>query len=254
MNYSLEDSIKEQIDKFGCPNIVIHAGWGGMTSPMSDHHLRENVCNGKILIDTLYSNGLEKFIFLGSVNEYGSRSGILQEDMQPVGSLITYAKGKTEVAKYGFEAARHYSKTFINPRVFYVYGAGQRGRSLINELYNAFIQQREVNISSCKHYRDYIYVDDVVEGIIRLSGIEISSTVNLGSGSYIQVRDFVKMFWHRLGGPPNRLKFGNRSMYEGEPVQIKSYADLTNISKLVNWKPNTSLENGIESTIKELQQ
>ena len=63
MNYSLEDSIKEQIDKFGCPNIVIHAGWGGMTSPMSDHHLRENVCNGKILIDTLYSNGLEKFIY-----------------------------------------------------------------------------------------------------------------------------------------------------------------------------------------------
>ena len=101
-------------------------------------------------------------------------------------------------------------------------------------------------------YRDYIYVQDVVEGIIRSIDIKDSYTINLGNGSYIKVKDFVAMFWNNLGGANNMLKFGSKAMLKNEPDQPKSFADLTRLDKLTNWKPSYSLEEGIQSTIEIL--
>ena len=81
MDFSSELDIKKQIDKFGCPDIFIHLGWGAMERPMSELHLTNNVNEGKLLIETFYSSGLEKFVFIGSMNEYGSRIGSLSENM-----------------------------------------------------------------------------------------------------------------------------------------------------------------------------
>ena len=35
MNYHSEEEIKNEIKKYGCPDVFIHLGWGGMTAPMS---------------------------------------------------------------------------------------------------------------------------------------------------------------------------------------------------------------------------
>ena len=74
-----------------------------MTNTMSPIHLTSNVTQGKTLIETLFASGLEKFIFIGSMNEYGSRVGLLSEDMEPLGKLIDYAQAKIKVAKHGFK-------------------------------------------------------------------------------------------------------------------------------------------------------
>ena len=252
LDYSSRKKIEKYIERFGCPDIFIHLGWGAMTSTMSPIHLTSNVTEGKILIETLFASGLEKFIFIGSMNEYGSRVGLLSEDMEPLGKLIDYAQAKIKVAKHGFKMAHSYNKIFIHLRPFYVYGPGQRQGSLINELFDAFQADRKTNLGPCDYYRDYIYVQDVVEGIIRSIDIKDSYTINLGNGSYIKVKDFVAMFWSNLGGAKNMLKFGSKSMLQNEPEQPKSFADLTRLDKLTNWKPSYSLEEGIKSTIEIL--
>ena len=60
------------------------------------------------------------------------------------------------------------------------------------------------------------------------------------------------MFWNNLGGANNMLKFGSKAMLKNEPDQPKSFADLTRLEKLTNWKPSYSLEEGIQSTIEVL--
>ena len=167
MDYSSKDNINTYIQEFGCPYSFIHLGWGDMTSPMSGLHLTDNVRDAKILIDTFYLAGLKKFIFIGSMNEYGARVGSLSENMKPAGRLINYAKGKIQVAQHGFSMADYFGKQFIHIRLFYVYGPGQRQGSLINELFEAYQKNRGPKIGPCDHYRDYIYVKDVVEGIVR---------------------------------------------------------------------------------------
>ena len=116
MNFFSKENIYEYIEKFGCPDIFIHLGWGGMTSPMSELHLSDNVKEAAILIDSFFKGGLEKFIFLGSMNEYGSLVGQLSEEMKPKGRLVNYAKGKIKVAQHGFKIADYFGKQFIHIR------------------------------------------------------------------------------------------------------------------------------------------
>jgi len=250
MDYSSKQKIEDQLESLDCPDVLIHMGWGDMTNQMSERHLTENVKEGELLIETLYSAGLEKFIFIGSMNEYGARVGALSEDMEPKGRLTNYAKGKIEAANFGFSRAKHYNKIFIHIRPFYVYGPGQRKGSLINTLFDAFQEKTPAKLGPCEHYRDYIYVKDVAEGIVRLIKIDTSCTINLGSGSFIMVKDFVKKFWEEIGGEMKSLKFGIRQMSDDEPEQPKSYADLTRLKKFTRWNPNYSLEEGIQETIK----
>ena len=252
LDYSSSEEIKFFIERFGLPDVFIHLGWGAMTSTMSPVHLTSNLTEGEILIQTLFSSGLQKFIFIGSMNEYGSRTGMLSEDMKPIGKLIDYAKAKIKVSNYGFKMADFYKKSFIHLRPFYVYGPGQRKGSLINELFDSYQQNRETNLGPCNYYRDYIYVQDVVEGIILSMEIESSTIINLGTGSYVKVKDFVTMFWTNLGGANKMLKFGSKAMIKNEPDQPKSFADLSRLNKLTNWRPSYSLEDGIKSLIEVL--
>ena len=254
LDYLNVGAIQETVRQFGVPDVFIHAGWGGMATPEAPIHLEENVKAGQTLIRTLFEQGLKRFMFIGSMNEYGARSGQLSEHMAAEGRLTNYAKGKIEVAKFGFQTANDLDKTFIHVRTFYVFGAGQRPGSLINQLYQAHRAGTEVNLSACEHYRDYVHVSEVAEGVRLLSGIEESTTVNLGSGKVVQVKDFVLLFWRLLGGDEKQLKFGARTVRGDEPEQPRSYADLTRLKKLVDWVPSLSLEEGLRRTILELKE
>jgi len=252
MDFSSRGNINKQIEKFGCPDIFIHLGWGDMESPMSTRHLADNLKEAKMLIDSFYSAGIEKFIFIGSMNEYGARLGSLSEDMRPKGRLTNYAKGKIQVADYGFNKSKFYNKIFIHIRPFYVFGPGQRKGSLINELFEAHIEKRNASLGPCEHFRDFIYVQDVAEGIVRLCKINESETINLGSGSVIKVKDYVSLFWKYFNGDCGKLIFGSRKMSKDEPEQPRSYSDISKLKKLTDWEPSYSIEDGIKATINSL--
>lgn len=254
LDYLNAADIKKHVDSWGLPDAFLHLGWGAMANPESPVHLEENVLAGKTLIRTLFELGLPKFVFLGSMNEYGGRAGSLAENMEPEGRLTNYAKGKIQVAEFGLQIAKHLNRTFLHIRSFYVFGTGQRRGSLINDLYQSYKQELDAHLGPCEYYRDYIYVLDVVEGIRRITDLDVSTTVNLGSGKAIKLKDFVTLFWERLGGGKEKLNFGFYPMRAGEPEQPRSYADLTRLKELTHWTPSRSIEEGIDLTIRALGQ
>jgi nucleoside-diphosphate-sugar epimerase len=223
-----------------------------MTDPGSSEHLERNVSVSQTLIDTLFESGLSTFIFIGSINEYGSRSGCLTEDLPPEGRLTNYARGKAIVTSYGLEQSSRYGKTFISARLSYTYGPGQRSGSLLNKLYRCYHERVAPNLGPCEHFRDYIYVGEVAEGIKRLCGIQTSAIVNLGSGRCIQVKDLVQRFWVELGGLPDQLHFGASPMREGEPDQPYSYVSLEKLQELACWSPVLTIDEGVRLTIQSL--
>lgn len=250
MDYRERRNLLRLIDKLGAPDTFIHLGWGAMEDPSAEEHLKKNVDDAKSLINVLYEAGLKRFIFIGSVNEYGERKGLLSEDLLTEGRMTNYAKGKALVAAYGQEQARQQNRVFISARVFYTYGAGQRPGSLINKLIHSYNKAIRPDLGPCEHYRDYIHVTEVAEGIARLCHVDETTTVNLGSGRAVTVREFVELFWKKLGGAPEHLNFGANPMRLGEPAQPRSFASLERLKNLTNWSPRLSLEAGIDLTIK----
>jgi nucleoside-diphosphate-sugar epimerase len=245
--------IQKIIETIGVPDIFIHLGWGSMDDPHSTLHLTTNVLQSQNLIDILYSSGLEKFIFLGSMNEYGEHVGSLSENLTPKGYLTNYAKGKINVANYGFKSSKLHNKIFIHIRLFYTIGRIERGGSLIRELYNSSKNNIALSLGPCEHFRDYISIVDTVKGIRLLCDVSESITVNLGSGKSTKMKDFVNLFWNKLGGSSEMLQFGTKSVSKEQPQQ-NCYANLDRLKTLTGgWKPTQSIEEGISFTINELQ-
>ncbi len=251
VDFQNKKNIIDIIERLGIPDIFIHLGWGDMTNPHSEVHLVENINQSKNLIQVLYKAGLEKFVFLGSINEYGDQVGPLYEEMGPKGEITNYAKGKIEVAKFGFEKDKEMKKKFIHIRLSYTYGPVLRKGSLIQDLYWAKKKNLEISLGHCEHYRDYIHVSDALTGIKLLCNVKESTTVNLGSGKAIKLKEFVKLFWKILDGNPEKLHFGKKKPKKEQP-QPNCFANLDKLEKITGWKPSIDLEEGIRNTVREL--
>lgn len=253
VDYADREAVALAAREHGAPDLIVHLGWGAMEDPGSAEHVEQNVRDAKNLVDVLFENGLSTFVFIGSVNEYGAREGLLSEDMPAVGRMTSYARGKAVVAAHGLEVARCCGRCFISARVFYTYGAGQRSGSLINKLYRCSVDGTRAELGPCEHFRDYIHVDDVAEGIARVAVVPGPAVVNVGSGAVVQVRDFVTRFWSALDGDPENLVFGANPMRAGEPPQPRSYADLAKLRALTGWTPRLTLDEGIRKTVADLR-
>lgn len=248
MDYGDPSSVRESLKLLGVPDVFIHLGWGGMEDPGSGDHIGRNVEETCTLVKTLFESGLRKFVFLGSINEYGARTGELSEDQAPEGLLTNYAKGKAMVAEYGFREAARTEKSFVSVRLSYTYGAGQRSGSLINKLFECHQNHVVPNLGPCEHYRDYIYVEEAAEGVCRIARSPYSGVVNLGGGCVIQVKEFVEKFWVILGGNPEEIGFGVNPMRAGEPAQLRCYSNLARLKSWTGWRPSMSLHAGLVRT------
>jgi len=253
VEYGSRRSIRSVLAAEGPPNVIFHLGWGAVYEPESSVHLLENVSNAKTLFDELYLNGLEKAILIGSSSEYGDREGCLVEDDAPTGRLTKYAQGKIQSCRDGFDAAAKYGTVFLHIRLFHTLGAGKRQGSLFNQLYKSYCDSSELGLTACDQFRDYISLTDAVEGMIKISGISSSEIVNLGSGNKIQLKELVNMFWSKLGGRDELLRFGVRERPGHEPVQPPCYASLEKLRRLTGWQPNLPIEEAVARTIVELK-
>jgi len=246
------DSVRRLMDKAGAPASFLHLGWGGMTTPNADIHLDKNIEVGRILLRRLYDGGLQRFILVGSIDEYGDNTGPLREEMPALGRLTRYAEGKRILCKIGFEEAERFGLTFVHVRLTNTYGPGQRQGSLLNKLYSLRLSDGPVDLGPCDNFRDYIYVDEAAEGLARLSAVDTSAIVNLGGGGPVLLRDFVLAFWRHLGADSTRLSFGIHPRRTDEPTQPKAWVELARLEALTGWKPALSLDQGLQRTIAEL--
>ena len=252
IDYSNKDCIYKYIKNFGIPDVFIHLAWGGRIDPQNKLLKQQNLQDGETIINTLFEAGLPKFVFIGSCNEYGNHTGSINEEMTPSGDLNQYTQGKLEVRSIGLKAAKTYNKFFLNIRVFYVYGHGQHENSLINTLYNSFKNNLKVDLDPCEHFRDYSTVYDIAEGIKRIVDLNMSVTLNLGSGRCVKMKDFVSKFWKQLGGNMENLKFGTLDRPVDDADQPRSYANVDRLMDLISWKPDDNIDLGISKTIENL--
>lgn len=94
--------------------------------------------------------------------------------------------------------------------------------------------------------RSFMYIDDNVEGILRLIDVE-HDPVNLGSAEIITIEQLTRLIIEIAFGDPDAVKIN----YVPGPLGVASRcSDNTYIRSLINWEPTTPLRDGIEKTYK----
>jgi UDP-glucose 4-epimerase len=215
--------------------------------PWWDAHL--NIVGTINMLHASLKNNVRLFVYASTCQVYDIHAGIPMSESSPCNPRSPYA-----ISKYTGELyCRYFEQRGLNIcilRFFNVYGPRQpEGYSIPDLLKKIFTaHDKRVKVYGSPHdSRDYIYVDDVVKAIERV--IENADKVrgeviNIGSGVETTIKRLCEIISHVLNKPVE-LYFDECP--KGSPT-IRFQANIEKAKKLLNWKPEINLEEGIRRT------
>ena len=118
-------------------------------------------------------------------------------------------------------------------------------------IYMAYIAKEEAILvkGSRDRFRDFIYIDDVVDAFIRtvFSEKAVNKTFNVGTGKQTFIwqllDEIIKAFGYKVGNYPIQFE-GNTP---GDQIGI--YADISKIKRYLSWEPKVDLSEGIAKMV-----
>lgn len=137
-------------------------------------------------------------------------------------------------------------------RIFNTYGPRMRkndGRAIPNFISQALSNKPITVYGSGKQTRSFCYVDDLIEGIIRLSGAKVNEPVNLGNPKEMRLIDLAKTI---ISLTNSRSKICFKTLPIDDPKQRRP--DISRAKKYLKWQPKISLGDGLKDTIKWFKQ
>ena len=148
--------------------------------------------------------GPTKLVVASSSSVYGNTSGALDEDMPADRPVSPYAASKRSGELLCHAWHHLYGLDISCLRFFTVYGPGQRPEMAIHLFTRLLSDGAPVQMyGDGTTSRDYTYVDDIVDGVVRamerVSGYRI---YNLGGGRPVPLRDLIRIIGEALGVSP----------------------------------------------------
>ncbi|GAP96235.1 UDP-glucose 4-epimerase [Leptolyngbya sp. NIES-2104] len=200
---------------------------------------------------TLQGNLVSTVNLLTLMAEVGGRivlAGSLEEPNEgemPIASS-PYAAAKWSSTIYAQMFQQLYQLPIVRARIYMVYGPGQMNfKKLIPHVTQALLNGEAPQLSSGQRLIDWIYVDDVVDGLIAAARSPEDGVFELGSGTLTSIAEIVQRL-NRMINPRIQPLFGALPDRPMEQVRVANIAD--SMSKL-NWQPKVSLEEGLARTV-----
>ena len=187
----------------------------------------------------------QNLIHAGSALEFGTVTGDLSDPWH-CRPTTTYGRTKLRGSEHVVAAVQRNEIRGISARLFTVYGPGEHPGRLLPSLVEQRGSDGPIELSEGLQRRDFTYVDDVAEGLLRLGLLEeplAEGALNLATGRLETVREFALTAGNVLGIAEERMKFGALPTRPEEmahdPVSVKR------LSELVGWTPPTTIEEGV---------
>lgn len=189
-----------------------------------------------------------RLVHTGSALEYGEVGGRLEES-GPVNPTTPYGMTKLQGTLAVERGALATEFRAVTARLFTVYGAGEHDGRLVPTLVAAAQQGNEIPLSAGTQRRDFTYVEDVTEGLLRLgaaAGAPPGWTLNLATGTLLTVREFCLVAARVLRLREGQLRFGALPTRPEEMAH--EVVTTARCLELLGWKPSTPPEAGLRAT------
>ena len=248
---------KEAVSKIFNENdidIVVHlAAMAGVRPSIENPVLYQEVnCMGtQNILEEMKANNLNKLVMASSSSVYGNCKEVpFNENM-----IVDFAISPYAATKKANEVMTHVYHKLLNMNVimlrfFTVYGPKQRPDLAINKFTRLMLANEEIPMfGDGTTSRDYTYIDDIVDGIIRscdyVSNNEnVYEILNLGNSSPISLKEMIATIGKVVGVEP---KIKQLPMQPGDVD--RTYADVSKAKRLIGYEPNTSFEQGIKNFV-----
>ena len=170
-------------------------------------------------------------------------------NVDPIGVRSVYDEAKRFAEALTMAYHRYHGIDTRIVRIFNTYGPRMHlddGRALPNLLQQAIRGESLTVYGNGQQTRSFCYVDDLVDGIIRLLLSEEHDPVNIGNPHEMTILEFAETI-NRMTGNASRVIFKPDMRSEGDPQRRQP--DITRARTILKWEPKINLEEGLQKTI-----
>jgi UDP-glucuronate decarboxylase len=170
-------------------------------------------------------------------------------NVNPIGPRACYDEGKRAAETLFFDYHRQHKLRIRVARIFNTYGPRMHpndGRVVSNFIVQALKGEPITLYGNGEQTRAFCFVDDLVEGFLRLMAAsdDVTGPVNLGNPVETTVRELAETIIAMTG---SRSKIENRPLPVDDPTQ--RCPDISRARNLLDWEPRVPLATGLERTI-----
>ena len=170
-------------------------------------------------------------------------------NVNPIGIRSCYDEGKRCAESLFFDYNRHEKVKIKVIRIFNTYGPGMDphdGRVVSNFICQALRNEDLTVYGKGEQTRSFCYVDDLIEGMIRMmnSPDGFTGPVNLGNPGEFTIAELANIVVRKIA---NNSKIIHKELPKDDPTQRRP--DISLAKKMLNWEPKINLETGLERTI-----
>ncbi|GAB4356889.1 MAG: NAD(P)-dependent oxidoreductase [Gammaproteobacteria bacterium] len=180
---------------FGRPDVVVHLAWQKLNDYFDPDHTDRFLWQHYELLRRLIEGGLPQLVVAGTCFEYGLRQGRIEES-DPTEPVVPYALAKDLLHRLlrGLRMRRDYTLQWV--RIFYIYGADQRAKSLYPQLLSALAEGREsFDLSPGDQLRDYLPIQRVARNLLGIAmQRQVTGAINCCSGEPRTLKDWVQQW------------------------------------------------------------
>ena len=247
------EAVKKIFDENKIDVVMSLAAMAGVRPSIENPCLYQEVnCLGlQNILEEMKLHNVKNGVLASSSSVYGNCKEVpFREDM-----IVDYAISPYAATKKANEVMAHvyhklYDMNIIMLRFFTVYGPRQRPDLAINKFTRLMLEDKEIPMfGDGTTSRDYTYVDDIVDGIIKsceytLNNENVYEILNLGNSSPISLKEMINTIGKTLNVEP---KIKQLPMQPGDVD--RTYADISKAKEMIGYEPRTTFEEGIKKFV-----
>ncbi|MBL7109294.1 MAG: GDP-mannose 4,6-dehydratase, partial [Candidatus Marinimicrobia bacterium] len=158
-----------------------------------------------------------------------------------------YDEGKRCAETLFFDYHRQNKVDIRVARIFNTYGARMQpddGRVVSNFIIQALKNENITIYGDGSQTRSFCYIDDMVEGLIKLMESDEIGPINLGNPNEISIKEIAEKI---VTFSKSSSKISYHKLPEDDPVRRQPNIDLA--KRILNWNPTITLDEGLQKTI-----
>ncbi|HWG75597.1 MAG TPA: NAD-dependent epimerase [Steroidobacteraceae bacterium] len=263
LDLSDQAAISALFDQEAFQRVVHLAAQAGVRHSLTDpfSYVASNVTGTLTILEGCRHHGVEHLLYASSSSVYGASKRMPFSVHEPAAhplSLYAASKRSTELMAHSYAALFNVPVTGL--RFFTVYGPWGRPDMALFRFARAILEGKSIDVYNFGHHRrDFTYIDDIVEGIVRLSDDVATPNpswdatnpdpgtspapyrlYNIGSSRPIELLRYIEMLEECLG------RKARKNML---PMQLgdvpDTFADVSELESAVGYAPQTPVEVGV---------
>ncbi len=232
------------------PDYVFNIAAYGVDSRQNNNIIaaNTNIIGTLNMLNPLISVGCKKFLNIGTCMEYGDKKEIIKENtfLEPIN---IYGSTKAASTILAHQIAGENNIDIVTLRAYGVFGENEGSHKFFPHIILSILNNKDVNLSGCEQYRDYTYIENIIDGFVLAAQNDAikNELFNIGTGRVHQLKYYVNKVFERM-------KTDNKPNFGAIPYRSKDvwnpHPDISKITEILGWEPKISFEEGLDRTIK----